>query len=114
MAIPIRSGRDVSESDTVDTPYVAVASESFAHRYWRDENPIGRHFNFGLHDREIVGVVGDVRVRRLERASEPQAYLPYSQVPDGWLIGYSRRTWRSTLRSHEHNLPRKYGELSPA
>jgi predicted lysophospholipase L1 biosynthesis ABC-type transport system permease subunit len=65
-----------------------VVSESFAGRYWPDENPIGRHFNFGLHDREIVGVVGDVRVRGLERASEPQVYLPYKQVPDGWLIGY--------------------------
>ena len=88
MAIPVESGRDISESDTVDTPYVAVVSESFARRYWPDENPIGRHFNFGLHDREIVGVVGDVRVRGLERASEPQVYLPYKQVPDGWLIGY--------------------------
>ena len=88
MVIPIQSGRDVSDSDTVDTPYVAVVSESFTHRYWPDENPIGRHFNFGLHDREIVGVVGDVRVRGLERASEPQVYLPFKQVPDGWLIGY--------------------------
>ena len=88
MAIPIQSGRDVSESDTVDTPYVAVVSESFARHYWPDENPIGRHFNFGEHDREIVGIVSDVRVRGLERASEPQVYLPYKQVPDGWLIGY--------------------------
>jgi putative ABC transport system permease protein len=88
MAIPVQSGRDVTESDTVDTPYVAVVSESFARHYWPDENPIGRHFNFGMHDREIVGVVGDVRVRGLERASEPQVYLPYKQVPDGWLIGY--------------------------
>jgi putative ABC transport system permease protein len=88
MAVPIQSGRDVGESDTVDTPYAAVVSESFAHRYWPDEDPIGRHFNFGEHDREIVGIVGDVRVRGLERASEPQVYLPYKQVPDGWLIGY--------------------------
>ena len=88
MAIPIQSGRDVSEADTTDTPYIAVVSESFARRYWPDENPIGRHFNFGLHDREVAGVVGDVRVRGLERASEPQVYLPYKQVPDGWLIGY--------------------------
>jgi predicted permease len=88
MAIPIHSGRDVSENDTDDRPYVAVVSESFARRYWPDENPIGRHFKFGLHDREVAGVVGDVRVRGLERSSEPQVYLPYKQVPDGWLIGY--------------------------
>jgi predicted permease len=88
MAIPVHSGRDVSEDDMEDRPYVAVVSDSFARRYWPDENPIGRHFNFGVHDRQIVGVVGDVRVRGLERSSEPQVYLPYKQVPDGWLIGY--------------------------
>jgi ABC-type antimicrobial peptide transport system permease subunit len=37
-----------------------------------------------------VGVVGDVKVRGLERSSEPQVYLPYrQQVPDGSLIGYT-------------------------
>ena len=88
MAIPIHSGRDVGEDDREDRPYVAVVSDSFARRYWPDENAIGRHFSFGLHDREVVGVVGDVKVRGLERSSEPQVYLPYKQVPDGWLIGY--------------------------
>ena len=88
MGIPIVSGRDVSESDMNEKPFVAVVSELFVRRYWPDENPIGRHFDFGLHDREVVGVVKDVRVRGLERASEPQVYLPYKQVADGALIGY--------------------------
>ncbi|HZD32469.1 MAG TPA: ABC transporter permease, partial [Candidatus Angelobacter sp.] len=91
MAVPVKSGRDVSEADTDDRPYVAVVSESFVRRYWPDENPIGRHFDFGGHDREVIGVVGDVRVRGLERNSEPQVYLSYQQVPDGWLIGYTPR-----------------------
>jgi predicted permease len=89
MGIPIKMGRDVSETDTIDHPYVAVVSESFVRRYWPDQQPIGRHFTFGEHDREVVGVVHDVRVRGLERASEPQVYLPYLQVSDGSLIGYT-------------------------
>ncbi len=89
MAVPLQSGRDVSENDTIDHPFVAVVSESFVRRYWPDQEPIGRHFQFGLHDREVVGVAGDVRVRGLERTSEPQVYLSYKQVPDGWLIGYT-------------------------
>jgi putative ABC transport system permease protein len=89
LGIGIKSGRDVSETDTSDRPYVAVVSESFAQRYWPDETPMGRHFEFGLHDRQVIGVVGDIRVRGLERTSEPQVYLPYKQVPDGWLIGYT-------------------------
>ncbi len=79
MQIPLRLGRDVSEQDRFDMPFVAVVSASFARRYFPGENPIGRHFQFGNHDREIVGVVGDVRVRGLEQESEPQVYLSYYQ-----------------------------------
>jgi ABC-type antimicrobial peptide transport system permease subunit len=38
-----------------------------------------------------VGVAGDVRVRGLERESEPQMYLPSRQVDDGSLSGYIPR-----------------------
>jgi len=88
LGIPIKQGRGVSDSDTADKAWVAVVSESFVKQYWPDEQPLGRHFTFGLHDREVVGVVSDIRVRGLERTSEPQVYLPYQQVPDGDLIGY--------------------------
>ncbi|MGH9821795.1 MAG: ABC transporter permease [Blastocatellia bacterium] len=83
MGIPQKLGRDVSESDTADQAFVAVVSESFVRRYWPGENPIGRHFQFGSHDRVVAGVVGDIRVRGLERTSEPQVYLPYKQIEDG-------------------------------
>jgi hypothetical protein len=35
----------------------------------------GQHFEFALHERTIVGVVGEIKVRGLERTSEPQVYL---------------------------------------
>lgn len=89
LGIPLHRGRDVGESDTLDAPFAAVVSESFAHRSWPDQDPLGRHFTMAFHDRMVVGVVGDVRVRGLERQSEPQVYLPYRQVPDGWLTGYA-------------------------
>lgn len=83
MGIPIRLGRDVSESDLPESPFVAVVSESFVRKYWPGENPIGRRFDFAFQNRMVVGVVGDVRVRGLERDSEPQVYLPYRQHLDG-------------------------------
>jgi putative ABC transport system permease protein len=89
LGIPLHRGRDVSESDSLDGPFVAVVSESLAHRYWPDQDPLGRHFQFALHDRLVAGVVGDIRVRGLERTSEPQVYLPYKQVADGWFTFYS-------------------------
>jgi predicted permease len=100
MSIPIRRGRDVSESDVGEGLAVAVVSASFAERHWPGEDPLGRRFHFGLlggaatalgpfQDRTVVGVVGDVRVRGLERTSEPQVYLPYRQVPDGAMAWYA-------------------------
>ncbi|HYI85057.1 MAG TPA: ABC transporter permease [Acetobacteraceae bacterium] len=95
VRIPLLRGRDVSDRDTNDTSAVAVVSDSFARLYWPGENPLGRRFDFALQERTIVGVVGDVRVRGLERdgsgrerSSEPQVYLPARQVPDGNIIGY--------------------------
>lgn len=88
MGIPLKRGRDISEADSQKSQSVAVVSESFAERFWPGQNPIGRQFKFALGDRTVVGVVGNVRVRGLERNSEPQVYLPYQQVPDGWILGY--------------------------
>jgi putative ABC transport system permease protein len=88
LRIPIRGGRDVAESDTRATPLVAVVSESFAKRMWPNESAIGKQFNFVFAQRTVVGVVGDVRVRGLERPSEPQVYLPARQLADSSFGGY--------------------------
>ena len=78
MGIPLR-GRDVAETDAAGTPFVAVVSESFARRNWGHGDAIGRRFKLAGQDRTIVGVVGDIRVRGIERTSEPQVYLPANQ-----------------------------------
>ncbi len=88
LDIPLRAGRDVEDADAQDRPYVAVISESFARRYWPGQEPLGKTFTFAFTPRTVVGVVGDVRVRGPERASEPQVYLPAAQVGDGSLIAY--------------------------
>jgi predicted permease len=88
LGIPLKSGRDLRSSDTRDAPFVAVVSESFARRHWPGLDPIGRTFKFGFAERTVVGVAADIRVRGLERSSEPQVYLSAPQVPDGSIIGY--------------------------
>jgi predicted permease len=89
MGIALGAGRDVAASDTMQAPFVAVVSESFARRHWPNQDPIGRRFSVAFFERTIVGVATDVRVRGLERESEPQVYLPSRQVPDGGLIFYA-------------------------
>jgi ABC-type antimicrobial peptide transport system permease subunit len=62
---------------------VAVVSQSFVQRYWPGQDPIGKTFNHRDRTRTVVGVVGDIRVRGLERNNEPQIYLPAAQTVDG-------------------------------
>jgi putative ABC transport system permease protein len=89
LGIPLKAGRSVSESDMAERPWVAVVSESFVHRYWPNEQPLGKHFKFGFHDHEVIGIVADIRVRGLERTSEPQVYLSYKQDADDGFTGYA-------------------------
>jgi predicted permease len=89
MGIPILRGRDVGEQDHFDAPWVAVVSQSFADQMWPGQDPIGREFFIAFRERTVVGVVGTVRVRGLERESEPQVYVPSGQVADGALSGYA-------------------------
>jgi predicted permease len=82
MQVPLRRGRAIDDDDRRDRPLVAVVSESFAKRHWPNADPIGRTFTTRGQLRSVVGVVGDVRVRGLERESEPQLYIPFDQAPD--------------------------------
>lgn len=122
LGIPMLRGRDVSTSDTQDRSYVAVVSQSFADRYWPGQDPIGRSFGFGLAVdpatgavqtaiRTVVGVVGDVRVRGLERTSEPQVYLPHQQTPDGSLIFYTPKDLAVRTSDHRTRLVPEIREI---
>jgi ABC-type antimicrobial peptide transport system permease subunit len=74
----------VDEGDSRDRAWVAVVSKSFVDRYWPGQDPIGKAFLHRGQARTVIGVVGDVRVRGLERTSEPQIYLPSEQIADAW------------------------------
>ena len=90
MEIPLKLGRSITEADSAEAQPTAVVSEEFVRRYLDGRAPIGQRFNFSLAgDRTIVGVVGEVRVRGLERQSEPQVYLPYQQQGDNRTMNYS-------------------------
>jgi putative ABC transport system permease protein len=67
LDIPLRSGRYFNAAD-VERQSVIV-NEAMARQYWPNENPVGKTFLMRPHGpvnemvtREIVGVVGDVRV----------------------------------------------------
>jgi predicted permease len=89
LGIPLKAGRDVSDSDTRESPFVAVVSESFARKIWPGQEALGQRFQLAFFERTVVGVVSDVRVRGIERESEPQVYLAPQQVPDGGVAFYA-------------------------
>jgi putative ABC transport system permease protein len=89
LDVPITRGRDIGDGDTRDRPFVAVVSESFVRRYFPDADPIGRRFTYAFAEREIVGVVADIRARGLERVSEPQVYLSAKQLADGAILFFA-------------------------
>jgi predicted permease len=102
IGTPLRSGRDVAESDAADRQFVAVVSESFVKRYWPNEtiaSVIGRPISFASYDRTVVGVVGDIRMRGLESGAVPQVYLPSAQGGDRAILGFVPRglVVRSTI-----------------
>ena len=62
---PILRGRGISERDTATSLHVAVINEAFARKFFKNEDPIGKHFGrFGVgseHQYEIVGIAKDAR-----------------------------------------------------
>jgi predicted permease len=72
-------GRDLSWSDTTQTPYVAIVNETFARKMWGETRAIGQRFIFLGHLREVVGVVEDGKYLEMQESPEPVVYLPLSQ-----------------------------------
>jgi putative ABC transport system permease protein len=86
MRIAVKTGRSFTDRDTAETPQVIVVNESLARRIFAGEDPIGKRITAWPDEkvpREIVGVVGDVKSRKLEAETGYQIYVPYAQDA-GW------------------------------
>jgi putative ABC transport system permease protein len=86
LGIPLLRGRLFSDRDTMDAPHVALISDSLARQKWPNEDPTGHAIEFGNMDGDlrlltIIGVVGDVRERSLEKPPRPTIYVNYRQRP---------------------------------
>ena len=82
MEVPLLQGRDFIEQDGGDGPLNLIVSESFARRFWPNENPIGKRFRSGAFDLfgTVVGVVGNVRNAGLENEGGPAFYFSYGRI----------------------------------
>ena len=99
MGIPFLSGRGFTDSEASGTPVAVVTAET-AHRFWPNQNAVGKHIRL-LGDkswRTIVGVIPDVRAYDIQR-NAPQwisgtAYVPYNPTAT---LEDRRVPWEMTL-----------------
>jgi putative ABC transport system permease protein len=86
MRVPLLGGRDLTDSDAAGRTPTVLISESMAKRFWPNENPLGKHLTLTFYPdavREIVGVVGDVKLDSLDE-TRPVAtvYWPLDQISE--------------------------------
>ncbi len=84
MGMPLVRGRLFDSRDS-GGPHTVLVNETFAQRFFKDEDPLGqriRSFGMDLWWDEwmtIVGVVGDVRHRGLDKPVSPEIWVPVEQ-----------------------------------
>ncbi|MDQ3014225.1 MAG: ADOP family duplicated permease, partial [Acidobacteriota bacterium] len=82
MEIPLLAGRSLRAQDDAKAPKVAVVNQTFANKYFPNENPIGKRFTFDStkpDEVEIIGLAKDAKYTRQRDEIPPTAYLSYRQ-----------------------------------
>jgi putative ABC transport system permease protein len=84
IGIPLLSGREFTERDTKDAPFVTVINRAMAEQFLPGEDPIGKRLQIYPNPplwREVVGVCGDVKLLGLDEDINPAIYIPVTQNP---------------------------------
>jgi putative ABC transport system permease protein len=91
FGVPVKRGRAFNQRDDRLGQAVVVISESMAKQYWPDGDPLNDRLVIGRGvmrefadepERQIIGVVGDVRSAGLDRDPGPVMYIPQAQMTD--------------------------------
>jgi len=116
IGLPVIKGRGVEPGDHADASFVAVVNRAMANRHFAGEDPIGQTIRIlGPKPRTIVGIVDDIRQRGLDRAPEPEIYVPHAQTPLGgmFLVVRAKNSYperliaavRAEIRRLDANVP---------
>jgi predicted permease len=85
IGTPIVKGRGISEQDTATSRHVVVINAAFARKFFKNEDPIGKHFGQTpgtSREFEVVGVAKDARyfTHSLDQLSGAFFFLPEAQA----------------------------------
>jgi putative ABC transport system permease protein len=113
MGVPVLSGRSFSEQlDKLNSPPVVIINGALAHKFFRDQNPLGKRiqvFTVSTNWNEVVGVIKDVKLTGLDASTVPEIYQPYSQqVP--WMFSLVVRS-SLPLRQVEKSVRTQVGAI---
>ena len=85
LEMPLLKGRFFNAADKLDAPGVVMINQSLAHKYWPNDNPIGKRIRVPTREgpvwATIIGIVGDVHHRGLDQPVQPEWYAPLTQGP---------------------------------
>jgi putative ABC transport system permease protein len=86
LRVPLLRGRDFTDRDEKNAPFVVIVSESFAKQFFPGEDPVGKRItpNGSVEPgdppvRQIIGVVADMHLISLGASPKPQIYIPHPQ-----------------------------------
>jgi putative ABC transport system permease protein len=121
MGTALLGGRAFTDADAEGAPAVAIVDESFAHRYFPNQDAVGKRIKRGKLDSTrpwmtIVGIVRHVQSRSLDATSGVQVYFPFYQDPTAYNMSLVVRTSaadplslsatvRAAIRSVDSNQP---------
>jgi putative ABC transport system permease protein len=87
----MKRGRAFTDRDDALAPAVVIINETMAKQFWKDKDPLADRIMIGAgvmkelaaeRERQIIGVVNDVRDGGLNNDPQPHMYVPNAQVPD--------------------------------
>jgi predicted permease len=96
LEIPFLRGRGFTARDDARAPQVAIVNQTFAHRFFPNDDVLGKQITFRGDKRtvEIVGVVADTRYETQRKEIPPLLYTPWQQ--EVATIGQMNFTLRTT------------------
>src|SRR5215468_8629554 len=96
LEIPFLRGRGFTAQDDARAPQVAIVNQTFAHRFFPNDDVLGKQITFRGDKRtvEIVGVVADTRYETQRKEIPPLLYTPWQQ--EVAMIGAMNFTLRTT------------------
>jgi len=84
MKIAMLRGRDFNMHDTANSPWVAIINETMAHRFFPNEEALGKHIKVDLspedQPREIIAVVHDIPANPQQKTQSPAVFVPFWQA----------------------------------